>query len=46
MWWSLGFDAVVKPAIVVVVSGWLAWLMVKPERWRALIEAAEQGGVP
>jgi hypothetical protein len=46
MWWSLGFDAVVKPAIVLVVSGWLAWLMVKPERWRALIEAAEQGGVP
>jgi hypothetical protein len=38
MWWSLAFDAVTKPAIVVVVYGWLAWLMAVPERWRALVE--------
>lgn len=41
MWWSLAFDAVVKPAIVVVVYGWLAWLMAKPERWRQLTEIAD-----
>jgi hypothetical protein len=38
MWWSLSFDAVVKPAIVLVISGWLAWLMIRPERWLSLIE--------
>jgi hypothetical protein len=38
MWWSLAFDAVAKPAIVVVISAWLAWLMAKPERWRDLVE--------
>jgi hypothetical protein len=41
MWWSLAFDAVAKPAIVIVVGGWLAWLMVKPERWRALVEGLD-----
>lgn len=38
MWWSLAFDAVVKPAIVAVIFGWLTWLMTKPKRWRALVE--------
>jgi len=40
MWWSLAFDAVVKPAIVLVIYGWLAWLMVNPERWRDLADTA------
>jgi hypothetical protein len=40
MWWSLAFDAVAKPAIVIMISGWLAWLMVKPERWREVVETA------
>jgi hypothetical protein len=39
MWWSLQIDAVLKPAIVVVIYGWLAWLMAKPERWCALADA-------
>jgi hypothetical protein len=39
MWWSLAFDAVVKPAIVVVIYGWLAWLMIEPQRWCELIES-------
>ena len=39
MWWSLGFDAVAKPAIVLVVAGWLAWLMIEPKRWCDLVEA-------
>jgi hypothetical protein len=38
MWWSLAFDLVAKPAIVIAIGGWLAWLMVKPERWCGLIE--------
>lgn len=38
MWWSLKFDAVAKPAIVIVISAWLAWLMVKPTRWSELVE--------
>jgi hypothetical protein len=38
MWWNLGFDAVVKPAIVLVIYAWLAWLMARPERWRALTD--------
>jgi hypothetical protein len=41
MWWSLTFDAVAKPAIVVAIYGWLAWLMIKPGRWRDLIESGE-----
>ncbi len=45
MWWSLAFDAVAKPAIVIVISGWLAWLMAKPERWRALVEGADRDAV-
>jgi hypothetical protein len=43
MWWSLSFDAVAKPAIVLVISGWLAWLMARPERWVNLIENASPG---
>jgi hypothetical protein len=39
MWWSLEIDAVLKPAIVVVIYGWLAWLMAKPARWCALADA-------
>jgi alpha-1,2-mannosyltransferase len=39
MWWSLAVDAVLKPAIVVVIYGWLGWLMAKPERWCALADA-------
>jgi len=41
MWWSLTFDAVAKPAIVVAIYGWLTWLMIKPGRWRDLIESGE-----
>ena len=41
MWWSLAIDAVLKPAIVVVIYGWLAWLMAKPERWCALAGAVD-----
>lgn len=41
MWWSLQFDAVAKPAIVVAIYAWLTWLMIKPERWRALADASE-----
>jgi hypothetical protein len=29
---------VAKPAIVIVISAWLAWLMVKPTRWSELVE--------
>ena len=43
MWWSLAFDAVAKPAIVVVILCWLAWLMAKPERWRELAEIGGEG---
>lgn len=42
MWWSLAFDAVVKPAIVLIIYIWLAWLMVQPERWRNLVEGQPQ----
>jgi hypothetical protein len=45
MWWSLAFDAVVKPAIVIVISAWLTWLMAKPERWRDLVEAGNPGAI-
>jgi len=45
MWWSLAFDAVAKPAIVIVISAWLTWLMAKPERWRDLVEAANPGAI-
>jgi hypothetical protein len=41
MWWNLAIDAVLKPAIVVIIYGWLGWLMVKPERWRALTDAGD-----
>jgi alpha-1,2-mannosyltransferase len=41
MWWSLAIDAVLKPAIVVAIYGWLAWRMVKPERWCALVDACD-----
>jgi hypothetical protein len=39
MWWSLAIDAVLKPAIVVVIYSWLAWLMTKPKRWCDLADA-------
>jgi hypothetical protein len=45
MWWSLAFDAVAKPAIVIVISAWLTWMMAKPERWRDLVEAANPGAI-
>jgi len=41
MWWSLAFDAVAKPAILTAIGGWLAWLMVKPEGWRVLVEGLD-----
>ena len=41
MWWNLAIDAVLKPAIVAVIYGWLAWLMAQPERWRALADAGD-----
>ena len=45
MWWSLAFDAVAKPAIVIVISAWLTWLMVKPERWRELVETGNPDAI-
>jgi hypothetical protein len=44
--WNLEVDAVLKPAIVVVVYLWLTWLMVAPARWRAIVEpgASVQSG--
>jgi hypothetical protein len=36
--WNLAIDAVLKPAIVTAIYVWLAWLMVAPGRWRALVE--------
>jgi hypothetical protein len=36
-WWWFDIDRVLKPAVVFVVSGWLIWLTVRPERWRELI---------
>ena len=38
--WPYGvtIDGVLKPAIVTVIYGWLVWLSVVPERWRALVE--------
>ena len=41
MWWNLAIDAVLKPAIVAVIYGWLAWLMAQPERWRALADGGD-----
>ena len=41
MWWNLAIDAVLKPAIVAVIYGWLAWLMAQPERWRAWADAGD-----
>ena len=40
MWWSLAFDAVAKPAIVLAIAGWMTRLMVQPKRWCDLVEAA------
>jgi len=42
--WSLTIDAVLKPAIVVVIYLWLAWTMAAPARWREIVEgeASEQ----
>jgi len=37
MVWALAVDRVLKPAIVVFVYGWLAWLMVTPQRWQKLL---------
>ena len=35
---DLQTDAVLKPAIVLVIYGWLAWMMTTPARWRAVVE--------
>jgi hypothetical protein len=39
--WSLTSDAVLKPAVVVAVYLWLAWLMAVPARWREIVESDE-----
>ena len=36
---SLSVDHFVKPAIVTVIYVWLAYLMMEPGRWRALVES-------
>jgi hypothetical protein len=36
--WSLNVDSALKPAIVVAIYVWLAWLMVVPGRWSAIVE--------
>jgi hypothetical protein len=41
MWWSLQIDSILKPAILAVTYGWLAWLMIRPERWCALVDVAD-----
>jgi hypothetical protein len=35
---DLQTDAVLKPAVVLVIYGWLAWMMAAPARWRAVVE--------
>jgi hypothetical protein len=35
---NLQTDAVLKPAIVLVIYGWLAWMMAIPTRWREIVE--------
>jgi len=39
--WDLAADAILKPAIVVAIYAWLAWLMVVPGRWRKIVENDE-----
>jgi hypothetical protein len=35
---DLQTDAVLKPVVVIVIYGWLAWTMATPARWRAVVE--------
>jgi Glycosyltransferase family 87 len=35
---NLQTDAVLKPAIVLVIYSWLAWMMAIPARWREIVE--------
>lgn len=35
---NLAVATVLKPAVVLVIYVWIAWLMARPERWRATIE--------
>ena len=35
---DLQTDAVLKPAIVLLIYLWLAWVMVLPARWREVVE--------
>ncbi len=37
---NLATDAVVKPAVVLAIYVWLAWLMAQPGRWLAVVEGA------
>ena len=41
--WNLKLDSWMKPAIVLAIYVWLAWLMIVPARWRDLVEAADAG---
>jgi hypothetical protein len=36
--WSLEVDSALKPAIVVAIYVWLAWLLAVPARWNAIVE--------
>jgi hypothetical protein len=40
---DLATDAVLKPAIVLAIYAWLAWLTAVPARWRAIVEGDEAG---
>jgi hypothetical protein len=39
--WNLAIDSVLKPAIVVAIYVWLAWLMAVPARWREILDSDE-----
>jgi len=39
--WGLAIDRTLKPAIVVAIYVWLAWMMAIPGRWREMVEGSE-----
>ena len=42
--WSLEIDSALKPAIVIAIYLWLAWLMAAPGRWGAIVDGGQKGG--
>jgi hypothetical protein len=39
--WGLETDSVLKPAIVMAIYVWMAWLMAVPARWREIVQTPE-----